>query len=75
MLFYLSLAPDAAWFPAWARGRIERRDAGFRRRFEPALRGVELALGGVASSAPAFERGGGKVLTGWATTRHWLMPD
>lgn len=72
MLFYLSFAPDLPDFVQWARAEVERRAF---RRFEPALRGFELAASGVASSEAVFASGGGRVFTGWSTDRHWLSPS
>jgi hypothetical protein len=72
MVFYLSFAPDLPDFLQWARAEVERRAF---RRFEPALRGLELAAIGLASSEPAFASGGGRVFTGWSTDRHWLWPS
>lgn len=71
MLFYLSFLPDLPDFVQWARSEVERRAF---RRFEPALRGLELAASGMASSEAAFASGGGRVFTGWSTDRHWLSP-
>ena len=74
MMFYLSFAPDAADFTNWARERLARTDDAFRLRFEPAIRGLELAVAGVHSSWRSFDAGGGRVFTGWSTERHWLSP-
>ncbi|MBL0219526.1 MAG: hypothetical protein IPQ07_37375 [Myxococcales bacterium] len=72
MVFYLSFAPDLPEFLQWARAEVERRAFP---RFEPVLRGLELAASGVASNEPAFATGGGRVFTGWSTDRHWLSPS
>ncbi|HET9483319.1 MAG TPA: hypothetical protein VFO79_05120, partial [Xanthomonadales bacterium] len=72
LIFYLSFATDAADVVRWMRARLARTDAAFRARFEPAIRGLELALAGVPSSSPVFAARGGRVLTGWTTERHWL---
>lgn len=72
MVFYLSFAADVPGFLQASRAELARTDAAFRQRFEPALRGLELAASGVASSEPAFTAGGGRVFTGWSTDRHWL---
>lgn len=69
MMFYLSFT-DATGFAAWARARVPADLA----RFEPALRGLELALAGMWSTWSAFARDGGRVFTGWSTERHWVMP-
>ena len=74
MMFYLSFVTDQADFLRWAREQLARTDATFRHRFEPAQRGLELAVGGTASSDAAFAAGGGRVFTGWSTDRHWLAP-
>jgi hypothetical protein len=39
-------------FLRWARAQLDRSDAAFRLRFEPALRGLELAASGVVSDRP-----------------------
>lgn len=75
MVFYLSVSGEVPDFLRWARGRIERADSSFRRRFEPAIRGLELAAVGVASNDTAFASDGGRVFTGWSTDRHWLVAE
>lgn len=72
LMFYLSFVDDASSFAAWARRELGRTDIGFQRRFEPAIRGLELALAGAASTSPQFSEAGGRVFTGWTTERHWL---
>jgi hypothetical protein len=82
MVFYLSISHDRAAggvdepadFTVWARARIASCDEPFRTRFEPALRGLELAIAGTWSTWAGFVAGGGRVFTGWSTERHWLMP-
>ncbi|HEY6040273.1 MAG TPA: hypothetical protein VIV58_38580, partial [Kofleriaceae bacterium] len=75
MMFYLSFVEDLPAFSSWGRSRLERADESFRRRFEPAMRGLELAASGVRSNEAAFASGGGRVFTGWSTDRHWLAPE
>lgn len=72
LIFYLSFAADLPEFLQWARGEVERRTFG---RFEPVLRGLELAARGIASNDAAFSGGGGRVFIGWSTDRHWLYPS
>jgi len=74
MMFYLSFVSDVPAFTTWGRAQLVRADAPFRQRFEPAMRGLELAAAGIVSSAAAFSTGGGRVFTGWTTDRHWLAP-
>jgi hypothetical protein len=75
MIFYLSFTPDPAGFSSWARTNVlARTDAAFRTRFEPAMRGLELAASGVHSSSKSFAANGGRVFTGWSCERHWLAP-
>jgi hypothetical protein len=75
MVFYLSFVEDVPDFLRWARARLAGTDDAFRRRFEPAIRGLELAASGLPSDAAAFSAGGGRVFTGWSTERHWLSPQ
>jgi hypothetical protein len=75
MMFFLSLDGDAAELIRWARTQLARYPVAFRTRFEPAMRGLELAADGVRSDDPAFARDGGRVFTGWSTERHWLAPS
>lgn len=75
MVFYLSFVEDVPDFLRWARGQLTHTGDAFQQRVEPAIRGLELAAGGVPSSAAAFSAGGGRVFTGWATERHWLSPQ
>ncbi|HEX3760501.1 MAG TPA: hypothetical protein VHW23_17415 [Kofleriaceae bacterium] len=72
MIFYLGLAPDVPDFLRWARAQLGRCTPAFQLRFEPAMRGLELAAAGVDSSDPEFARRGGRVFTGWASGGHWL---
>ena len=73
LIFFLSFTHDAATFPPWARAQLARLpSAALRARFEPALRGLELAIAGIPSTSRAFAASGGRVFTGWATERHWL---
>jgi hypothetical protein len=75
LAFYLSFVPAVPDFLQWARVQLERVDDVFRQRFEPAIRGLEMAASGVASSDAEFAAGGGCVFTGWSTDRHWLAPS
>lgn len=70
LVFYLSFVPDATDFTRWARAQLARTDATFRARFEPAMRGLDLATAGIPSTSRAFAAGGGRVFTGWTTERH-----
>jgi hypothetical protein len=70
---YLSFISDVSEFLPWARAHLERRDAAVPQRFEPAIRGLELAASGRTSSDVAFAEGG-RVFTGWSTDRHLLAP-
>jgi hypothetical protein len=78
MMFFASLTGDAKGFARWLRERAiheARKDAAFGARFEPAMRGLELAAAGVSSTSEQFAKGGGRVFTGWTTERHWLAPQ
>lgn len=75
MVFYLSFDADTAAFLGWARKQLEPADEAFRLRFEPAIRGLELAAAGIPASDVQFGLAGGRVLTGWSTERHWLAPS
>ncbi len=75
MVFYLSFVSNVPAFLAWARAQLAKYDAAFGARFEPVMRGLELAAAGIPSTARAFEAAGGRVLTGWSTERHWLIPQ
>jgi hypothetical protein len=74
MVFYLSFVDDVPAFTRWAREQLAKTGEDFRLRFEPAIRGLELAAAGIASSMPAFASRGGRVFTGWSTERHFLSP-
>ncbi|MDQ3365234.1 MAG: hypothetical protein M3680_07385 [Myxococcota bacterium] len=71
MMFYLSFEEDMPGFLRWVRAEVESRSF---RRFDPVLRGLELAASGLASNEAAFASGGGRVFTGWSTDGHWLSP-
>jgi hypothetical protein len=49
LVFYLSFASDVPDFLRWGRAQLESADDSFRQRFEPAIRGLELAARGIAS--------------------------
>jgi hypothetical protein len=72
MVFYLSFCADAPAFLHWARMHFGRTESSFAQRFEPAMRGLELAVAGLASNQAAFALSGGRVFTGWSTDHHWL---
>jgi hypothetical protein len=74
MIFYLSFVPAAEQtsFTQWARTELARTDDAFRTRFEPAIRGLELAMQGIPSTSRTFDARGGRVFTGWSTEKHWL---
>ena len=73
LVFYLSFVDDAPDFVVWARQQLVRTRGNFPLRFAPALHGLEVALAGARSDAPAFAAAGGRVFTGWATARHWVL--
>ncbi|MGE0396185.1 MAG: hypothetical protein AB7T06_05635 [Kofleriaceae bacterium] len=74
MVFFLSFARYVGDFMANARRMLEKREDEFRMRFEPAMRGLELAIDGIASNEPAFSMSGGRVFLGWTTEHPWLAP-
>lgn len=74
LVFFLSFLPDVPSFLGGARAQLAATPAAFHTRFEPALRGLELAAAGHTSSDAAFAAAGGRVFTGWAVGGHWLAP-
>jgi hypothetical protein len=70
MIFFLSLLPasELPGFVAWARGHLAEQRPGFASRFAPAIEGLELAVRGESPG-----QGGGKLLLGWTTEKHWLL--
>lgn len=77
MLFHLSLAPveEQQAFPFWARTRLGACPPALQRRFEPALRGIELALSGGTPDVAGSHPSGARRFLGWTQERHWLMPE
>ena len=75
MVFYLAFtAGGGGDFVSFARAEVAESEEHFRARFEPAIRGLELAVQGIWSTTNAFAAGGGRVFTGWSVERHWLLP-
>lgn len=77
MLFFLACLDDgdARSFLAWAERHAAEQSAEFRRRFDPALRGLAWVIDGHAFDADGLVPAGaeqGRRLLGWSTTRHWL---
>ena len=76
MIFFLSLSDPGSIEPflSWANEHLGAQGEGFRRRFSPALRGLEIAARG--GDLDAAERAGtARRLLGWTTERHWLLSD
>lgn len=75
MVFYVSLLPAAeqAAFMGRAISTLGEQPEAFRARFEPALRGLKLAIDGdILVDDP--QRAGIHRFLGWTTGPHWLLP-
>jgi hypothetical protein len=71
MVFFISHENAGESFLDWAHAHLETQQAGFRSRFEPALRRLELAVRGEVLVVPGVAHP--PVFFGWASGRHWLM--
>jgi hypothetical protein len=65
MIFYASFLDDVPAFLRDARKRLAGAKPELRERFEPFMRGLELAAEGTASNEPAFTMSGARLLLGW----------
>lgn len=78
MVFFLSwMAPTAqAAFLGWAEERVGQVAPEVRGRFEPAMRGLRLAMQGETTPvAPDGRLSTDACLLGWTTGHHWLMGE
>lgn len=67
MIFYLSFVDDQADFLRAARRRLSGARPEVQATFEPIMRGLELAVEGVASNQPAFSMSGARLLLAWSS--------
>lgn len=77
MVFFLSLQSDAevSEFLAWAESHLESQKPEFRERFAPAMRGLTLAVNGIALEDAHAAPGEIRRFLGWSNSKHWLMCD
>jgi hypothetical protein len=77
MVFFLALLPsrDVDGFLRWAEGQLNAQEEDFRKRFEPALRGLVLVADGESLDQHPASRSDARRFLGWSTTRHWLLAD
>jgi hypothetical protein len=76
MIFFLSvLDPRSAseWLD-WARAHLAKQQEGFRTRFAPALKGLELAFAYRPATEIDDPANGARRFLGWSKAAHWLMP-
>jgi len=73
MVFFLALLPQEAVqnVLAFAREELDGRDTVFRERFDPVLRGLEIAASGERLSD---DRGACRFL-GWSKQKYWMLSD
>jgi hypothetical protein len=71
MVFYLSLCsdPEAIAFLRWTNERLAGEPIEFRNRFEPAMAGLRVAVGGEALGASSP----GRRFLGWSLGPHWIF--
>ena len=77
MVFFLALLPESevARFLLWAKRHLSEQGNDFRNRFRPAFAGLEIAANGGTIESDGGEESEARVFLGWATGRHWLVPD
>lgn len=73
MVFFLALLPQEAVqnVLAFARAELDARETAFRERFDPVLRGLEIAASGERLS----DDHGARRFFGWSKQKHWLLAD
>jgi hypothetical protein len=74
MVFFLSMMTqeEVAAFVGVARGHLAEQRAAFGQRFEPAMRGLELAVAGETLDEETRARHGVRQFVGWVKGTHWL---
>ena len=79
MVFFLALVDrtEQGAFVAWAHEHFQAQDEQLKRRFDPALTGLEWALAGgeFDASGRAGPKGRARRFLGWTDDRHWLLED
>jgi hypothetical protein len=75
MIFYLSFVSKVEMdeFLTWAQSHFEMQTVDFRRRFEPAMRGLSLAAKGIPLENATDTDGEVRRFLGWSESKHWLM--
>jgi hypothetical protein len=70
MVFFLALLPENATadFLKWAEDHLMRQPEEFRKRFQPALKGLARAAEGYSPDSQEARR-----FLGWSRTGHWLL--
>ncbi|MGZ8901461.1 MAG: hypothetical protein ACXW3Z_15325, partial [Limisphaerales bacterium] len=71
MIFFVSMLPpdEQKVFLSFADAHLHEQPADYRRRFEPALRGLVLAHEGCSLN----ESNEVRRFLGWSQKRHWLL--
>lgn len=75
MIFYLSLLPPstASALVAQFQEHLQTQPSEFQACFEPALRGLQLAVDGQTLDDVTLQRTGARRFLGWANDTHWLL--
>ncbi len=75
MVFYLSLLPKSTVHACLAQSQdhLQTQSAEFQARFEPALRGLRLAVEGNTLDDVTLKRSGARRFLGWSNETHWLL--
>lgn len=75
LVYLLSLCPDQNQrdFVREAREELAARTPEFQARFEPVLRGLEIAVGGRTLDDDAEEETSARCFLGWSKEKHWML--
>lgn len=77
MIFYLSLisTTEQALFLSKADDLMRSQPEAFRTKFQPAWRGLTLAMSGMLLTDSTAVDLGARCFLGWSQERHWLLSD